>query len=128
MPPDSVPGEQGSGPLSQAISTMVVQTLHEYSGRGPTKAHTTIGRSSVHCVLGDTLTTAERTLADAGHEDEVLRGRWRMQQVMRPHLVAELERLMERRVVAFMSDNHIDPDIGIESFILEPHEGGHTPA
>jgi len=75
-----------------------------------------------HCVLGDTLTTAERTLSEAGHEDEVLQARRRMQEVMRPRLIAEVEELMERRVVAFMSDNHISPDLAIESFVLEPEQ------
>jgi uncharacterized protein YbcI len=118
----SVPDEERAGYLSQEISTLIVQTLHEYSGRGPTKAQTTIGRNSVHCVLADTLTRAEHTLAEAGHADEVLRGRWRMQQVMRPHLVAEVERLMKRGVVAFMSDNHIGPDLAVESFVLAPEQ------
>jgi uncharacterized protein YbcI len=118
--PDDQNDRQGMGPLGSEISEMIVQTLMEYSGRGPTKAQTTIGRNSVHCVLGDTLTQAERTLAEAGHEDDVLRTRSQLQQVMRPHLVAEVEKLMQRKVVAFTSDNHIDPDLAVESFMLEP--------
>jgi uncharacterized protein YbcI len=106
---------------------MVVQTLHHYSGRGPTKAQTVIGRNSVHCILGDTLTTAERTLAEAGHEEEVLLGRKRMQEVMRPHLVVKVEKLMQRKVIAFVSENHINPDFGIESFVLEPEQGNEAP-
>jgi hypothetical protein len=31
-----------------------------------------------------------------------------------------VEKLTDRKVIAFMSDNHIDPDLGIESFVLEP--------
>jgi hypothetical protein len=27
---------------------------------------------------------------------------------------------MERKVIAFMSDNHIDPDMAVEVFVLEP--------
>jgi uncharacterized protein YbcI len=110
--------------LPAEISRLVVQTLHEYTGRGPTKAQTTIGRNSVHCVLGDTLTTAERTLAEAGHADDVLQTRKRIQDVMRPRLVMEVEKLMERKVIAFMSDNHVSPDFGVESFVLEPVDDG----
>src|SRR5688500_18018299 len=99
LPLDDRPASVGA-----EISTMIVQALHEYAGRGPTKAHTTIGRNVVRTVLGDTLTRAERTLAEAGHEDEVLQARKRMQEVMRPHLVVEVERLMQRKVIAFMSD------------------------
>jgi uncharacterized protein YbcI len=119
---DRLPVDDRPASLSAEISTLIVQALHEYSGRGPTKAHTTIGRNAVHCVLGDTLTKAERTLAEAGHEDEVLSARRRMQEVMRPHLVVEVEKLMERKVIAFMSDNHIAPDFAVESFILAPEE------
>jgi hypothetical protein len=38
----------------------------------------------------------------------------------RPLLVGGVEKLTDRKVIAFMSDNHIDPDLGIESFVLEP--------
>jgi uncharacterized protein YbcI len=119
--PSSV--DDRSASLGAEISTLIVQTLHEYSGRGPTKAHTTIGRNAVHCTLGDTLTKSERTLAAAGYEVEVLTGRKRMQEVMRPHLVAEVEKLMERKVIAFLSDNHLAPDFAVESFILAPDGG-----
>jgi uncharacterized protein YbcI len=120
---DSSSVDDRSASLGAVISTLIVQTLHEYSGRGPTKAHTTIGRNAVHCVLGDTLTKAERTLAAAGYEVEVLTARRRMQEVMRPHLVAEVEKLMERKVIAFLSDNHLAPDFAVESFILAPDGG-----
>jgi uncharacterized protein YbcI len=123
MSSDSLPTEDRPTSMGADISTMIVQALHEYSGRGPTKAHTTIGRNAVHCLLGDTLTKAERTLTEAGFEDEVLQGRKRMQEVMRPHLVVEVEKLMQRRVIAFMSDNHIAPDFAVESFVLAPEEG-----
>ena len=40
--------------------------LARTTGRGPTKAKTTIGENGVFVVLQDTLTTGERTLAEAG--------------------------------------------------------------
>jgi hypothetical protein len=45
---------------------------------------------------------------------------------MGPALVASVEEITGRKVVAFLSDNHITPDYAIESFVLEPvpHEGG----
>ena len=42
---------------------------------------------------------------------------------MRSDLVAAVERLTERKVIAFMSDNHIDPDVGTETFLLQPALG-----
>jgi hypothetical protein len=41
------------------------------------------------------------------------------QESMRPELVAMVERLSGRKVSAFMSSNHVNPDVAIESFVLE---------
>ena len=49
---------------------------------------------------------------------------------MREELVGAVERLSERKVIAFMSDNHIDPDMAAEVFVLEPlptTDGNGTP-
>jgi uncharacterized protein YbcI len=42
---------------------------------------------------------------------------------MREELVALVERTLDRKVVAFMSDNHFEPDLAVEVFILEPTTG-----
>ena len=39
---------------------------------------------------------------------------------MRGDLIAAVEEHTGRKVIAFLSDNHIDPDIGVETFVLEP--------
>jgi uncharacterized protein YbcI len=39
---------------------------------------------------------------------------------MRDSCSRKVERLTGRKVIGFMSDNHIDPDIAVEVFILEP--------
>jgi hypothetical protein len=41
---------------------------------------------------------------------------------MREDLVSIVERQLERRVIAFMSQNHIDPDLAVEVFVLESAE------
>ena len=38
--------------------------------------------------------------------------------MMREELVASVEELTGRRVVAFLSDQSADPDVAIESFVL----------
>lgn len=38
---------------------------------------------------------------------------------MRHDLVAAVEELTGRTVVAFMSDNHVDPDMAAELFVLD---------
>jgi uncharacterized protein YbcI len=111
----------GSSPM---ISTAAVQLLHEYTGRGPTRAKTSINEDLVTIVLADTLTKGERKLVDNGLADRVLQLRHDYQQTMRDDLVAIVERQLGRRVVAFMSQNHIDPDLAVEVFVLEPTEAG----
>jgi uncharacterized protein YbcI len=108
-----------TGSVAAAISNAAVQLLSEYTGRGPTKARTAISRDMVTILLQDTMTKAERTLATTGQEKIVLELRDRFQMTMRDDLVRAVELLMERKVIAFMSANHIDPDMAVEVFVLE---------
>jgi uncharacterized protein YbcI len=112
--------EQSSGELAAAISNTVVKALARTTGRGPTKAKTTIGENGVFVVLQDTLTVGEQTLNDAGEGQAVLDLRRRWQRVMEVDVSREVEELTGRTVVGFMSDNHIDPDLAVEVFVLEP--------
>jgi uncharacterized protein YbcI len=112
---------QPEGPgCGSMISTAAVQLLHEYTGRGPTKAKTLINQDLVTILLADTLTRGERRLVDNGLSDRVLALRHDYQMTMRDDLVAIVERQLDRTVMAFMSQNHIDPDLAVEVFVLEP--------
>jgi uncharacterized protein YbcI len=110
------------GPRSvhSQICDSAVRLLREYTGRGPTKAKATINDDSVLIVLGDTLTRGERQLAATGKADRVLQLRHDFQLVMREELIGTVEKFTGRTVIAFMSQNHIDPDLAVEIFILEP--------
>lgn len=117
--------ETQRGPISAEISTAAVQLIAEYTGRGPTKAHTVINHDSVMILLADTLTKGERSLVGKGMADHVLETRRRYQAAMRDDLTAAVEKATGREVVAFMSSNHIDPDMAAEVLVLEPtSEGG----
>lgn len=107
------------GPLGSEISTALVRLLHRWTGRGPTKAKTYINRDVITVVLQDTLTTGERNLVDAGGREDVLHTRRLFQESMREDLVTTVERLSDRRVLAFLSANHVAPDIAVETFIME---------
>ena len=109
-----------AGQLAAAISNTVVKAIAETTGRGPTKARTTIGQDSIFVVVQDTLTKGERTLVETGDEATVLRVREAWQRAMQATLNAEIERLTGRHVIGFMSTNHVAPDLGVEVFILEP--------
>ena len=111
------------GQLAAAISNTVVRALARTTGRGPTKAKTTLGDNGVFVVLHDSLTVGEQTLTDAGQGQAVLDLRRRWQAVMEADVSREIEELTGREVIGFMSDNHIDPDLAVEVFILEPLPG-----
>jgi uncharacterized protein YbcI len=108
------------GPLTAAISNAVVGLLRDYTGRGPTQARTTIGADTIVVTLRDSLTKAERTLAERGQATEVLAMRRAFQDTMREDLVAAVERLTHRTVEAFLSDNLYEPDVAVEIFLMVP--------
>jgi uncharacterized protein YbcI len=109
-----------TGILSSAISNATVRLLSEYTGRGPTKARTYITGDLISVVLQDTLTKGERSLVRNGETDLVLQTRKAHQKTMKEALVASVEEITGRTVLAFLSDNHVDPDYAVEAFVLEP--------
>jgi uncharacterized protein YbcI len=111
-----------TGVLAGQISRAVVQLFREYTGRGPTQAHTTITEDLVVVMMGDTLLKAEKSLAGDGKGALVLQMRGAVQDTMRDDLTEAVERLSHRRVIAFMSQNHIDPDLASELFVLAPRD------
>ena len=113
-----------NGLPSAHISRTAVQILREYTGRGPTKARTMVNHDSVMIVLGDTLTRGEHKLVELGKAERVLELRHDFQMAMQGDLTALVEDTLERKVIAFMSDNHIDPDFAVEIFMLEPDGAG----
>jgi uncharacterized protein YbcI len=120
----------GNGPeatsdlsTSAQISNMVVQVLRAYTGRGPTKAWTSIDTDLVVVMLRDTLTKGERSLVADGRAQLVRDMRKAYQETMGPDLTTGIQKITGREVVAFLSDNHIDPDIAIETFVLRPANG-----
>lgn len=115
-----MPREETEGQVAAAISNAVVHVLGEYTGRGPTRARAYVNRDAITVLLHDTLTKGERQLVSDGHSSVVLQTRSLFQEMMRAELVASVEDVTGRTVVAFMSANHIDPDMAVETFVLEP--------
>ena len=113
-------GRGDGGQLQAAISETVVRLLAEHTGRGPTKARTTIDRDLIVVVLQNSLTPGERFLADRNRGEQVLDMRRAYQDAIREDCIAAIEDLTSRTVTAFMSANHIDPDLAAEVFVLQP--------
>jgi uncharacterized protein YbcI len=115
------PGSQPDGGLVHAaISEALVRLMADTTGRGPTKARTTIDRDLIVVMLQNTLTAGERYLAESDRTEQVLSMRRAYQDAMRADCVAAIEELAGRTVIAFMSANHIAPDLAAEIFVLQP--------
>ena len=93
--------------------------LREYTGRGPTKARTTIRDNVVLVMLEQTLTKGEQSLAAKGRAEKVIEIRHEFQEAMREESSAKVAELTGRNVVAMLSANHIDPDLAAEIYVLD---------
>jgi uncharacterized protein YbcI len=116
-----------TGSHGLAISNLVVRLLSEYTGRGPTKARTHFSENLITVVVQDLLMKGERSLIRDGKQDLVLETRRAYQLTMREDYTAGIEEITGRQVIAFLSANHLDPDIAIESFVLAPQDDGRPP-
>jgi uncharacterized protein YbcI len=103
-----------------AVTNGIVQLFREYYGRGPTKAKSyLLDERIVVCVLEDTMTTVEQTLANCGEHGMVRQVRLRFQEAMALEFKTVVEKAMGRRVAAYHSQLTMQPDMGFEFFVLE---------
>lgn len=107
------------GELNAAVTREVIRVQNESHGRGPKKAYSFHHGNVLVTVLEEVLTPAERRLAGNGESDAVLRMRSLYQKNMVPELKKSIEEITGRRVTASMSDNHVEPDMAVEVFILD---------
>jgi uncharacterized protein YbcI len=107
------------GELNAALARAIVRFYHEEMGRGPARARAFYRDDVVVVILEDTLTKQEQALKSRGREDAVLDLREVLQRAMREEIVAIVERLTGHTVRAFLSSNHLDPDLLVECFVLD---------
>lgn len=108
--------------LTRAISAAMVTLYTEVYSHDRTTASTYINDNVVVCILENILTCVEHRLVAAGNASEVIDGRVAFQAARQDEFSAAVERLTQRRVVAFMSANQTSPGIACEMFFLEPSE------
>jgi uncharacterized protein YbcI len=106
------------------LSNAMVALHREYFGRGPGAAKSFVNDEMVVCVLSDIYTAVERTLISAGQAEHVRRTRGLHQQALEDEYKASVEAIMGRRVEAFLSVVHVDPDVAIEVFLLGDADAG----
>jgi uncharacterized protein YbcI len=108
--------------LAEVTKGMV--SLHRrFYGKGPTKARTYMVDDTVVCILEGGFTTVERTLIDEHDVDAVLKVRRSFQAAMESNFTEVIEGVLGRKVIAYMSEIHADPDLAVEIFVLEPRHG-----
>ena len=109
-----------SGKLLAAISTRIVGIQREYYGRGPTKAKTYALDDLIVVVLrGTGFTPLEETMMDSGDPGRVVDIRHDFQRVMTDRYKQAIEELTGRKVRAFLSQAHVEPDVMIEVFFID---------
>ena len=104
------------------ISTGLVQLHSRYYGKGPTKAKTHQVNDTIVSILRGGFTRVERTLLDTGQVESVYQMRRSFQQAMEAEFSRVVEEATGRKVIAYMSSIHVDPDLAVEVFVLEPLE------
>lgn len=112
-------------PLDDAVLSAVSDALaglHErHHGHPPATAKTLMmGDDLLACVLGDVYTDVEKTMIELERHAVVCETRSSFQAAVRHRFMAEVERLSGRRVVAFITNHHVDPDLEVELFVLAP--------
>jgi uncharacterized protein YbcI len=109
-----------SGEALSAISNGLAHLHLRFFGRGPSKTKTIVAGDLVVCVLWDGFTVVEQTLLRRGEKEAVEAFRRTFQSAMEPQFSAVVEKATGRRIRAYMSQVHIDPDLAVELFLLAP--------
>jgi uncharacterized protein YbcI len=108
------------GRLLAQISTGIVAILREHYGRGPMKAKTYALDDIIVVVMrGSGFTALEQTHMDSGQPSRVVAMREEFQEVMAERYKGMIEELTGRKVVAFVSQAHVQPDITVEMFFVD---------
>jgi uncharacterized protein YbcI len=114
-----VPAPETVGEMLAAISTRIVGLLREHYGRGPSRAKTYAMDDCIVCVLRNGFTAHERTIVDSGESGRVIEMRQDFQRLMERQYREAIESITGRRVIAFLSQAHLEPDITLEIFFLD---------
>jgi uncharacterized protein YbcI len=104
-----------------AVSNEMVRLYKEKFGRGPTKARTNFaGPDVVLTTLENSLTPAERNLVAMGEHQRLRDTRMFFQYATEDEFREAVERVVGRKVWAFVSGIDTRNDVSIEVFYLEP--------
>ena len=107
--------------LLAAVTDAMVALHKRYHHREPVTAKTVLmSNEMLACVMGGVYTDVEKTMIELQRQTIVQQTRSAFQAAMQDRFIREVERLSGRRVLAFMSNSHVGPDLEIELFMLAP--------
>jgi len=113
------PATAEPGTLLQ-LSNEMVRIYKEIFGRGPTRARADwAGPDALLCTLEDSLTPAERKMAELGEHQRVRETRMFFQHVSEDDFRGSVEKITGRKVRAFVSGIDTDTDVSSEVFYFE---------
>jgi uncharacterized protein YbcI len=113
--------EERQGFQLSELSNAMVKLYKEQFGRGPTKTVTNYaGPNILITTLEDSLTPAERRLAEMGEHQRLRDTRMFFQYATEEQFVGIVEQVTGRKVRAFVSGIDTEADVSCEVFYLEP--------
>lgn len=116
------PGEGTEAQISRLaeISREMVRLYKSQFGRGPTKARSDFaGPDLIVCTLEDSLTPAEKRMAEMGDHQRLRDLRLYFQHATEEQFCQIIERIVGRKVRAFISGMDTGKDVAAELFYLE---------
>jgi uncharacterized protein YbcI len=103
-----------------AESREMVRIYKSRFGRGPTRARSDFaGPDLVVCILEDSLTPAEKRMAELGEHQRLRDLRLYFQHATEEQFCGVIERVLGRKVRAFISGLDTESDVAAELFYLE---------
>ncbi len=106
------------GEVLAAISSEMVRLKAQNFGKGPVEAKTYECDNFLFCVMRGGTTKAEQVLIADGDKQIVRDFRLAFQEKIRANVVGAVERVTDRRVLAYESQILFDPDTIVEIFLL----------
>jgi uncharacterized protein YbcI len=108
-------------PVIAEVSREMVRIYKEQFGRGPTKARTAFaGPDTIICTLEHSLTPVEEKLVELGEHQRLRDVRLFFQHATEGQFREVIERLLGRKVRAFVSGMDVEADVSDEIFHLVP--------
>lgn len=112
-------GEDRGQSMLLRLSNEMVRAQKEFFGKGPTRAKSYILDDMLFIVMRGGMTTAEKTMLEFGHPDQVRHFRQLFENEMTGRLTDMVEQITGRKVATYQSQVMFDPDVIVEMFVFD---------